>query len=215
MEEQIPEGKHSFHFTGLQVIPFQEYTYCVTANTPYGQIDLKLTVNFTELQGGLKCDSVIKSVNGSSYSYSAEGYHKLKQMFGNVIDLFPYAGFRSVDNTLNFITSYPCKIDLLLEYITCSHFYIIIEPHPPINVIAVIQCNQEYEIQIEWQVNTITCNNPIQLSVILCTIYLRAKVASLLGKSSALQPWELQQWCLQTDYPPLFYAKTYSVDPAT
>ena len=26
----------------------------------------------------------------------------LKQMFGNVIDLFPYAGFRSVDNTLTF-----------------------------------------------------------------------------------------------------------------
>ena len=78
VEEQIPEGKHSFHFTGLQVIPFQEYTYCVTANTPYGQIDLKLTVNFTELQGGLKCDSIIQSVNGSSYSYSAEGYHKSK-----------------------------------------------------------------------------------------------------------------------------------------
>ena len=63
--------------------------------------------------------------------------------------------------------------------------FLHIEPHPPINVIAVIQCNQEYEIQIEWQVNTITCNNLIQLSVILCTIYLRAKVASLLGKSSA------------------------------
>ena len=48
----------------------------------------------------------------------------LKQMFGNVIDVFPYAGFRSIDNTLTFVTSCPCKIDLLLEYITCSHFYI-------------------------------------------------------------------------------------------
>ena len=30
--------------------------YCVTANLLRGQIGLKLTLNFTELQGGLKCD---------------------------------------------------------------------------------------------------------------------------------------------------------------
>ena len=53
-EEEIPGGNHSFRFTGLQLIPLQEYTYCVTANTPYGQIGLKLTANFTELQGELE-----------------------------------------------------------------------------------------------------------------------------------------------------------------
>ena len=55
-EEQIPGSSHSFHFTGLQLIPFQEYMYCVTANLLRGQIGLKLTLNFNELQGGLKCD---------------------------------------------------------------------------------------------------------------------------------------------------------------
>ena len=57
-EEQIPGENNSHYFTGLQLIPFQEYTYCVTANLLHGQV-LKLTVNFTELQGGLTCDIVI------------------------------------------------------------------------------------------------------------------------------------------------------------
>ena len=53
-EVQIPGSNHSFRFTGIQLIPFQEYTYCVTANLLHGQIGLKLTVNFTEPQGRLK-----------------------------------------------------------------------------------------------------------------------------------------------------------------
>ena len=53
-EEQISGSNHSFNFTGLQLIPFQEYTYCVTANLLHGQIGPKLCVNFTELQGGIK-----------------------------------------------------------------------------------------------------------------------------------------------------------------
>ena len=56
-EEEIPGRSQSFHFTGLQLIPFQEYTYCVTANLLHGEISLKLTANFTKLQGGLKCDT--------------------------------------------------------------------------------------------------------------------------------------------------------------
>ena len=62
-EDEIPGSSQSFHFTGIQLIPLQEYTYCVTANLVHGQIGLKLTVNFTELQGGLaKCHiSVILS----------------------------------------------------------------------------------------------------------------------------------------------------------
>ena len=71
--EQIPGGNQSFHFTGLQVIPLQEYTYCVTANLPYDQIGLELSVNFTKLQGGLKRHYDAISVYGSSYSCTAEG----------------------------------------------------------------------------------------------------------------------------------------------
>ena len=52
-EEPIPESNHSFRFTGIQLIPFQEYTYCVTANLLRGQI-VELTANFIELQGGFK-----------------------------------------------------------------------------------------------------------------------------------------------------------------
>ena len=51
-EEQIPGSNHSFRFTGIQLIPFQQYMYCVTANLLHDQIDLKLTVSFTEPQGG-------------------------------------------------------------------------------------------------------------------------------------------------------------------
>ena len=72
-EEQISGSRHSYHFTGLQLIPFEEYMYCVTANLLHGQIGLKL-------------------------SYT--------------------------------------------------------KPHPPTNLSAEIQCNQGYEIQIDWQVNT-------------------------------------------------------------
>ena len=63
--EEIPGSNHSFRFTGIQLIPFQEYTYRVTANLLLGQIDLKLTVNFTEPQGGLKYDKVITMLNQS------------------------------------------------------------------------------------------------------------------------------------------------------
>ena len=55
-QEEIPGSQHSYHFIGIQLLPFQEYTYCVTANLLYGQIGLKLTLNFIELQGGLKYD---------------------------------------------------------------------------------------------------------------------------------------------------------------
>ena len=57
--EEIPAANNSYYFTGLQLTPLQDYTYCVTANLLHGQVDLKLTVNFTELQGGLTCDIVI------------------------------------------------------------------------------------------------------------------------------------------------------------
>ena len=51
-EEEIPGSQHSYHFTEIQLLPFQEYTYCVTANLLRGQIGLKLTLlNFTEVQG--------------------------------------------------------------------------------------------------------------------------------------------------------------------
>ena len=88
-EVQIPGSNHSLNFTGLQLIPFEEYTYCVTANLLRGQIDLKLTANFTELQGWFR---VITKLN------------KLK-----VLDLSPnvqiYPRFRSFYETLTFIAS--------------------------------------------------------------------------------------------------------------
>ena len=58
-EEQIPGENNSYYFTGLQLTPLQDYTYCVTANLLHGQVDLKLTVNYTELQGVLTCNIVI------------------------------------------------------------------------------------------------------------------------------------------------------------
>ena len=61
-EEQIRGSNHSWNFTGLQLIPFEEYTYCVTANLLRGQIGLKVTANFTELQRGFK---VITKLNQS------------------------------------------------------------------------------------------------------------------------------------------------------
>ena len=70
-EEVIPGSSHSLNFTGLQLITFQEYTYCVTANLLHGQIGPKLCVNFTELQGGLKYDKVITVLNKSRLSTHA------------------------------------------------------------------------------------------------------------------------------------------------
>ena len=58
-EEQIPGENNSYYFTGLQLTPLQDYTYCVTANLLHGQVDLKLIVNYTELQGVLTCNIVI------------------------------------------------------------------------------------------------------------------------------------------------------------
>ena len=37
--------------------------------------------------------------------------------------------------------------------------FLYIEPHPPTNFSAVVQCRQGYDIQMDWQVNTVTCNN--------------------------------------------------------
>ena len=54
--EEIPGANNSYYFTGLQLTPLQDYTYCVTANLLHGQVDLKLTVNYTELQGVLTCN---------------------------------------------------------------------------------------------------------------------------------------------------------------
>ena len=47
-------------------------------------------------------------------------------------------------------------IDVFGNYIAnvLFHIYIYIEPHPPTNLSAEIQCKQGYEIQIDWQVNT-------------------------------------------------------------
>ena len=61
-EKQIPGSNYSLNFTGLQLIPFEEYTYSVTANLLHGQIGLTLTANFTEMQGGFK---VITKLNQS------------------------------------------------------------------------------------------------------------------------------------------------------
>ena len=66
-EEQIPGGNHSFRFTGLQLIPLQEYTYYVTANLLRGQIDpIKQTIT-VELLGELMHNVQVccKSVSGS------------------------------------------------------------------------------------------------------------------------------------------------------
>ena len=50
-EEQIPGGNDSFHFTGLQLAPWQNYTCSVTANLGHNQIDpIKQTI-IVQLQG--------------------------------------------------------------------------------------------------------------------------------------------------------------------
>ena len=62
-EEQIPGSNHSFHFNGLQLIPLQEYIYCVTANLLHGQIvPIKQTLT-VDLQGEKKvCCCVSKGL---------------------------------------------------------------------------------------------------------------------------------------------------------
>ena len=57
--EEIPGTSQSFRFTGIQLIPIQEYTCCITANFVHGQISYSLNANFTELQGGWKCHIVV------------------------------------------------------------------------------------------------------------------------------------------------------------
>ena len=61
-EEQIPGGNDSFHFTGIQLVPWQNYTCCVTANLDdnhIGPIQQTLTV---ELQGELMHNMQVQSV---------------------------------------------------------------------------------------------------------------------------------------------------------
>ena len=104
-EEEIPGSSHSLNFTGLQLIPFQEYTYRVTANLLHGQIGLKQCVNFTELQGGLKYDKVITKLNQSMVAAIAVVL-KVLDLSPSVIDLsLMHAVFRSVYETLTFIAS--------------------------------------------------------------------------------------------------------------
>ena len=55
-EEEILGSQHSYHFTEIQLLPLQEYTYSVTANLLQLHGQIRLTVNFTALQGELKCD---------------------------------------------------------------------------------------------------------------------------------------------------------------
>ena len=47
-------------------------------------------------------------------------------------------------------------IDVFGNYITNVLFSLFnfIEPHPPTNLSAEIQCRQRYEIRIDWQVST-------------------------------------------------------------
>ena len=65
-EEEIPGSNHSFRFTGLQLIPLQNYTCCVTANLYHNQIaPIKETIT-VELQGELMHNyQHCKSVSGS------------------------------------------------------------------------------------------------------------------------------------------------------
>ena len=39
---------------------------------------------------------------------------------------------------------------MMVANVLLFHFYV--EPHPPTNLSAVMQCKQGYEIQIHWQV---------------------------------------------------------------
>ena len=61
-QEQIPGSNQSFCFTGLQLIPFEEYTYCVTANLLRGQISLKLS--YTEPHPPTNLSAVIQCKQG-------------------------------------------------------------------------------------------------------------------------------------------------------
>ena len=85
----------------------------------------------------------------------------------SVIDLSPYVGLRSVYDTLTFYNQLSMQkwSPAELQYVFS---FIHIETHPPTNLSSVIQCKQGYEIQIDGQVNTITCNPPI---LILCKTY--------------------------------------------
>jgi len=103
------------------------------------------------------------------------------------------------DLLTTFITTCQYKIDLLLDYILCSHLYII-QPHPPTNLSGVIQCNRGYEIQIDWQVNTIISNYLILLqSAIPSTAYLHVIKHTNINFHLFIQPLDLKEWYLQTD----------------
>ena len=52
-EEQIPGSSQSFHFTGIQLAPWQNYTCCVTANRSHNQIGPINQTITVELQGEL------------------------------------------------------------------------------------------------------------------------------------------------------------------
>ena len=52
-EEQIPGGNDSFHFTGIQLVPWQNYTCSVTANLDHNQIGPINQTITVELQGEL------------------------------------------------------------------------------------------------------------------------------------------------------------------
>ena len=61
-EEQIPGGKDSFHFTGIQLVPWQNYTCCVTANLDHNQIGPINQTITVELQGELLHNMQVQSV---------------------------------------------------------------------------------------------------------------------------------------------------------
>ena len=78
-----------------------------------------------------------------------------------------------------------------------------IEPHPPTNLSAVVQCSQGYEIQIDWLVNT-ECNYLIQLSVL--TLY------SLFVSKHSLTPRQLPNFChIMYEYTNTNFVFVYSV----
>ena len=56
-------------------------------------------------------------------------------------------------NQYSFINKKLMCLEIMLLYVLLFYFYT--EPNPPTNLSAVVQCNQGYEIQIDWQVSCI------------------------------------------------------------
>ena len=60
--EQISGASNSYYFTGLQLTPFQEYTYCVIANLSHNQTGPAKQTLTVSLQGTLICAKFITMI---------------------------------------------------------------------------------------------------------------------------------------------------------